>query len=69
MGGNYMKMPWMKHSIWGGGGGGSAVDAKHELLPIQEAVLQSDTGIEGSTCNIVKLDLNNKSFIIAVFYT
>jgi hypothetical protein len=49
--------------------GESALDAEHELLPVQGAELQSDTGIEGSTCNIVKLDLNNKSFIIAVFYT
>ena len=66
MGENYMEMPRMKHSI---GESTSALDAEHELLPIQGAELQSDTGIEGSTCNILKLDLNNKSFIIAVFYT
>ena len=32
--------------------GESALDAEHELLPIQGAELQSDTGIEA--CNIVK---------------
>ena len=41
----------------------SALDAEHELLPVQGTELQLGTGIEGSNCNMVKLDLINKSFI------